>query len=562
MTQFVDRIFTQPLSVTSSSSNAFEHKLAVIPSPPNTEIRSSRLENVAILLDFLSAHLFPSLPPSQAPIFTRSLCKPLTTSLLNNFLIPSLPSSFGLLPPFLALVQQAVAFENQYIIDILSSDNNDLPIQTWANGVSGHYERQRRLEILEKARVSIIAPEDLADSFRMEVDVLPEEPSVVPVQAVDSPNDSKDDAWGFEDESSAFDSADDGSWGLDDDMPLDPAPDAIETGQQASPVPPPRSEDALEEDNTDPGDAWGWNDDMDDTTLAVEPTDGDAETAWDDPWGGPSQESPEDTEMKPPPAPSIAPAKIATRLEKLASKGKKKANGEVPQPLPAAVPNSTHPPAIMVQPSLSEKTVGKRPSRLVSVATPKETYLVSARMKQIISIVESILDEGKQFGASKLVPASATSSVPGTVILQSAASVLDLYRGLYPVKFSKDLKSPERRMRFSNDLLYLSGEVERIEGSSGGSSLKVVKDRLVECRHCLKVLSSSVFDEAVVSSINLAIPISTSDFPNSKHNVKQSMKSWPRVLKVLRSRVIKIGTTSVKVPLPKSCARSGYSLRN
>jgi centromere/kinetochore protein ZW10 len=120
-------------------------------------------------------------------------------------------------------------------------------------------------------------------------------------------------------------------------------------------------------------------------------------------------------------------------------------------------------------------------------------------MRQIINIVEDVLSEGQKFATSKIFPPIETSSPPGTVLLQSAASILDLYRALYPVKFASSLKTaPDAPMQFSNDCLYLSGEIARMENAVSSGSLAPVKDRLAECRQRLKVLGESWFEDTVV----------------------------------------------------------------
>jgi centromere/kinetochore protein ZW10 len=120
-------------------------------------------------------------------------------------------------------------------------------------------------------------------------------------------------------------------------------------------------------------------------------------------------------------------------------------------------------------------------------------------MRQITNIVADVLAEGQNFAASKILPPIETSAPPGTVLLQSAASLLDLYRALYPVKFAGRLKTaPDAPLLFSNDCLYLSGEVARMEAAGAAKNLAPVKDRLVECRTRLKVLGDSWFEDTVV----------------------------------------------------------------
>ncbi|KAJ7334235.1 hypothetical protein DFH08DRAFT_302683 [Mycena albidolilacea] len=525
MTHYVDHLLQQPTSLTISSEDA-ENQLTLFPSPPNSEDLTTRLDNVSAALKFLSTHFTASLPPSESLSFSRAFCKPIVTSVLSNLLIPSLPSSFELLPQFIGLAKHAVAFEDECVIRMLGNDKSDRPIKTWVDGMGGSYERQRRLQILDASRVIILAPESADDRFLVEVDIRQDKsPAVVPVQAEEdtdaswglngssSSSDAVDDGWGFDDETDPDSApaptspslpvaesvpAEEDGWGFDDEEEVEPAP-ATELQEPS---------DANGHDEPANDDAWGWNDDA--------PADSAEETAWDDPWDDPATKTSAAVESRPPPAPSIAmsqasmsPAstsspKMATRLEKLANKGKKHLNGNSPlaspalsaptssaNRTPAPAPPSSPPPAPAAPPE-------KRPPRLKAVAVLKESYLVSGRMRQIINIVEDVLAEGQNFAASKILPPIETSSAPGTVLLQSAASLLDLYRALYPVKFAGRLKTaPDAPMLFSNDCLYLSGEIARMEAAGAAKNLAPVKDRLVECRTRLKVLGDSWFEDTV-----------------------------------------------------------------
>ncbi|KAJ7281438.1 hypothetical protein C8J57DRAFT_1433387 [Mycena rebaudengoi] len=533
MSHYVDHVLQQPTSITISGDSG--NQLTLFPSPPNSENLTTRLDNVATTLKFISTHLLVFVPPSEALAFSRSLCKPITTSVLSNLLVPSLPSSFDLLTPFLGVAKHAVAFEDEYIVQMLGADGSDRPIKAWVDGMGGHYERQRRLQILEVSRTIILSPESMPDRFQVEIDIHQEDrpPAVVPVQSAED----TDDSWGFSDASGTNgtnDTTDDG-WGFDDDAEPEPAsvpppsepasiPPAEDTTDNGwgfddddEPVPSPVAEPAPSLPATnghepDPSDAWDWNDE--DNTTA----DSAADVPWDDPWSEPPAEAPGSTTTRPPPAPSIPPLtkasisspaptsspRMATRLEKLANKGKKNLNGGSPMASPALSASTSSPiptplTPVRAPPPPAVKSPEKRPPRLsTSVVVPKESYLVSGRMRQIINIVEDILGEGKKFASSKIFPPLETSSPPGTVLLQSAASILDLYRALYPVKFAGRLKSsPDAPMQFSNDCLYLSGEIARVESHAHGNDLAPVKDRLGDCKHRLKVLGDSWFEDTV-----------------------------------------------------------------
>ncbi|KAF8216598.1 hypothetical protein K438DRAFT_1797518 [Mycena galopus ATCC 62051] len=495
MTHYVDQLLQQPTSLTISSENA-ENRLTLFPSPPNSEDLTTRLDNVSAALKFLSTHFTAYLPPSESPTFSRSLCKPIVTSVLSNLLVPSLPSSFELLPQFIGLAKHAVAFEDECVVQLLGDENSDRPIKAWFDGMGGTYERQRRVKILENFRVLMLSPENAADRFLVEVDIRRDNaPEVVPVQAE---GDETDASWGLNGSSSSNEV--DVAWDLEDDA--DPEPASVT--ESAAPA----EEDVAEnwdfdneeapDDGPDEDDAWGLDDDA--------PVDS-AEDPWDDGWDDPPAKSSPVADSRPPPAPSIALSKaaisptstsspkIATRLEKLANKGKKHLNGSSPIASPALSSPASVTPA-PAPPSPPPPVPANPPERrhpiLAPVVVPKESYLVSGRIRQIIDIVEDVLAEGQKFAASKIFPPIETSSPPGTVLLQSAASILDLYRALYPIKLTSKLDAP---IQFSNDCLFLSKEIVRIEGAT--TDLAPVKARLVECHTRLKIMGDSWFEDTV-----------------------------------------------------------------
>ena len=387
---------------------------------------------------------------------------------------------------------------------MLGGEIGDCPVKSWADGVSGHYERQRRLEILESSRIIIVAPENVSDSFLVEIHMSPEpgHTGVVPIQVDEEEKGDDPLAWGFEDEEKMGEDSsaetEESGWAFDDDVEPELA---AEVTPELEPAPTHAGADA------DPTDAWGWNDN-DNPSIPDGTTE---ETAWDDPWSEDSSISGLGSDSRPPPAPSIASPKVATRLEKFSSKGKKvKVNGESPLTPPVTSPIKVSPISSSIHhhgapspaPAMS---VGKRPRKLTAVNVPSETYLVSGRMKHIINMVDDVLSEGKELAASEIFSSSTESSAaPGTTLFQSASSILDLFRALYPVKFNTGLgSSPERALRFSNDCLYLSGEIEQIEHRNG---VAMVKEKLLECKDRLKVLGDSWFEDTIVCAPSPFVP--------------------------------------------------------
>ncbi|KAJ7577020.1 hypothetical protein C8J56DRAFT_378047 [Mycena floridula] len=468
-----DRILAQPTTISES-----ETELSISPSSPTHEIMSGRLENLGRALTFLSDHFFVILPPAE-DVFSRSLCRIVTTSLLNHLIIPSLPKSFSLLPEFLELVQHAVAFEEQYIIELLGNDAHDRPIKSWSENAGSHYERQRRQDILDMTRRLVVSEEDPADTFVMQIDapVTVREPTVVPIQVDDEPE-MEEDSWEMDKGSAkSLETVEEDGWGIDDEIDTNP-----ETPTSAV-------EPESNGGEPDAADAWGFDDESTEETLA--------DDAWDDPW----DEPPVSSKSQLSPVVAVSP-KVATRLERLAIKSKKNANGTspmnspvVPSPLrqiPLSPLKSSTPSAPPSSTVSSARLHDLRPPKLVATV-PKESYVVSTRMKEILRIVEDVLNEGIEFSTSKIFPQSGSNSPPGTLLLQSAPAVLDIYRALFPVVFgvqlSSSLKAP---IRFSNNCLYLSSQLERLEAKSS-----ISRERLVECRNRLRVLSDSWLYDAI-----------------------------------------------------------------
>ncbi|KJA28051.1 hypothetical protein HYPSUDRAFT_178205 [Hypholoma sublateritium FD-334 SS-4] len=543
---FVDHVLNQPYTLSIKPPTEKEARLSLIPAPPNNEDLSSRLNNVSIILGFLSKHIFPHLPSDESTQLKRSLSKPVTTSVLNNLLMPALPSSFGLLPAYLNLLKRAVRFEGDDVVHLLECDASDGPIKAWSDGVSGHYERRRRVEILEHARTEIMKPHDPNDTFDAFNEGGPETslPSIVPFQVDEE--DYKDDAWGLDEPATAngMDETADGwgledtvstpmeeskdSWGLDETTSLtpvdssmdgwgfeddiEPEPGTTEPQLQREPAAMhvdlvDAANGKMEETEPDPADAWGWKEDGD---LPAEEIPED--NVWDDPWANfPEVETiPERSPPLVSLATSVVSPKAATRLEKLASKNKKHLNGHSStSSTPASSPVPPLEPRVLVTPSSPERSdhnpppkssrlnPGKRLADVITTSMPQETYKVPKGTKHIIKMVEIVIDESKLFFASQLFDSVSkdVSSPPGTVLVQAASSILNLYQALYPVKFAEELKLPERAMLFANSCLYMAGAVQRVEDTIYGQP--TLKGKLTECRHRLQILGNSWFEDTV-----------------------------------------------------------------
>jgi centromere/kinetochore protein ZW10 len=390
ISHYIERLIQKPISITISCTDAIdpEVKFTLSSSLSDAEKLIDRLQSLSAFLLFLNKNLFPHLRASNQQDFPKLLCQPITKALLERLLLPSIPSSFAALPPFLDLVQCSVDFEEKYLVQLLGNSPQDRPIKEWADGVNGQYERKRRVDLLDEARALLRRDGMPQHTFRAEhhQNIQPE----TPVNSTANGTRNHDKVLKSDDESHI--ETDESAWGFD------AATTASQQGNET-----PQQIRTQQRDSEDPSDAWGLDDD---------------EESWDDPW--------DDTR----------------------------------------------------------------------VSFSKESYLVSARTRDIISVVGRILQEAKELLTSNIFLSA--SSPPGTMLSQAALSPLDLFRALYPVTFAADLSfSPAHSMRFSNDCIYLSIEVGKM--STSHPDLIALKDRWREYQDHLKSLGDSFFEDNLVS---------------------------------------------------------------
>ncbi|KAF8498627.1 hypothetical protein F5888DRAFT_1690555 [Russula emetica] len=507
---YIDHLLKNPTSLDHSSSKDSSgiswQTLSLLPSPSTAEDLSLRLKNVAAVLDFLDGHLFAALPPSHVASFKKTLCKPITAALLQQFLVSHLPSSLVALPSYLHLVRQARELEEKYIVSMLGQDLRDREIETWADAVSSHYERKRRAQILEDARQMILR-QDGSLQIRIEVDSLNLPPTPLPgsVPATQSSGsgsegaqDVSDDAWGLEGEESGDTddivsaTEEEDAWGFDD-APTEPQLATPEVPPE--PIPP---RDTLTKSGPTTDDsAWGWDDEGEEsnppanTSPRASSSENGAE--WDDdPWGESSDPSP------PPSAPAPAP-KPASRLEKLASKAKAKASPQHSPPTIRGSPTDVTrqpPPATagrneLVGTNNATLPSKKKPPR--SVVQP-ETYAVSGRAQQLADTVDGILREGEEFASTTIFDSKASTTqqqTRGSVILQTAPAVLDLFRALYPVRFGQPAEP--KCIVFANDCIYARGRAF----SAAQQCAVGTKDRLVETADSLEAIGKRWYEQSI-----------------------------------------------------------------
>jgi centromere/kinetochore protein ZW10 len=481
-THYIDHTLDYPTSLSFSQEpdqfGSFIHRLRRLPSSTNHE--PTPLSNLSRILEFMNDKLFPCLPQSQCESFPRSLAKPLTTSIMTRLLIPSLPSTLDALPTFLELTRTSVDFETKYIVALLKGDTFDREIRNWVDNVCAHYERGRRQRILDDVRETILASVSRPkDTFHAELVTVINvtrpsvEPAPVAPIATDSWNLNNDHISRTNSSGSGIDAGD--AWGFDDE---------VEEPEEA-PVSKP---DSLEEPEPDPNEAWGWNDEEQPEaspqdpaeTTPEEPTEQDQ--VWDDdPWAEDSVANEVAVPDHLPVASSIAsPPQLAPAASASSSRQQPLSNGH---PSTNGHVNGHHPPS---RPSQNANTVNKEP------------YSVSVLIRRIVQAVEDALHEGKALASSGIFPkTSLSTSTPGTLIMQTGALALDLYRALHPVVAASGLSQPAGCMQFSSDCYYLSEEIARMLKHEQG--LPSVQERLEECKGNLKVLADSGFYQGIVS---------------------------------------------------------------
>lgn len=509
-THFIEFVLTQPLSIVQAQgadalSASIEHRLELFPAPPNSATLTSRLDNLSGILEFLNTHLFGAIPPSQRVAFLKSFAKPLTSGILNHLLISALPTSLSGFPKYLELLQRAVKFESEDITQILFGPNSgastgteiclDNEIKNWVGGIVSHYQRKRKVDILDQARMMFTRiSSDWHETFQVEWTVSSVTPApgandtVLP--ELDPPSSAADrlpmlaangenrvhkeaETEQVDDEGWGFDDVDDGA-NETDAPPDDEAKEPSRVNGPSSSTEP----DAYTADEVD-DDAWGWNDEEDpEPTPMTKPEvlsgsganrNAERGAGRDDPLWDAWDDAPPS-----PPTKNIVP-KPATKLEKFSSKSKQGTKPPKiitqppePKPIPVSANTSTRPdpdyaPALASSTSLSSSrsSSGSTPSQqfqsipptpasiTVQEKVPKEFYSVSSGMQDILELVENIMLESSEFSRSTLLAAylstpnsglSASGGTHGSVILNTVPSILDLFRALYPMTLHLELE--------------------------------------------------------------------------------------------------------------------------
>jgi len=605
---FIEFVLTQPLSITQAQSTdalsaSIEHKLELFPAPPNSATLVSRLDNLSEILQFLDAHLFGAIPSSQRAAFLKSFSKPLTSGILNHLLIPALPTSLSGLPNYLELLERAVRFESGDLTRILFGPNSGAPagadvppeneIKSWVEGIVSHYQRKRRVDILDQARRMFMdVSSDRHETFLVEWTVFlaaldPSANDSAALPKLDAPSSATDhhpmptsNGTNGVNKEVEIEQVDDEGWGFDDDD------GAGEVDEQAK-EPPNENTSSFTDPNVHAaeevdGDAWGWNDEEDPEPTPIPKPEtfseskasgsGDAKSGagGDDPLWDAWDDAPSS-----PPNKNIVP-KPATKLEKFSSKGKQavkppKILTQPPELEPTPVPanasthiTSDYTPAPVLSTPLSSswsssistpsqqfQSIPPTPaSATAQTKPPKEFYSVSSGVQDILELMENIMIESSEFSRSTLLAAylpapnsasstsSASGGTPGSVILNTVPSILDLFRALYPMTLHLELEnggvsqtgagnnavsegSSKRAIQFSNDCLYLQERIQELlpplpSGSTKASTTippdiwtidNSLRGKVEDAGKRVKVYGESCFAKTIVRHLFLLFPL-------------------------------------------------------
>jgi centromere/kinetochore protein ZW10 len=465
-------------------------------------------------------------------------------------------------------------------------------IKSWVEGIVSHYQKKRRVDTLDQARRMFTdVPSDWHETFQvewtvavtpapsvngstlLELDVASESSPAVghpPVPITNGTNGVNrgveighvdGEGWGF----------DDGDDGADEeDTPPDEETKEPRTENASSSLTDPNAHTADEMDDN----AWGWNDEesSESTPMPKSESPGEPKGNGDgNPEGGAGGDDPLWDAWDDPPSPptkKVVP-KPATKLEKFSSKGKQGAKPpkiitQPPEPEPIHVPtsaptrpNPNHFPAPVSSTSLSSSwssssspstqqflSIPPTPASITTQKAPKEFYSVSSGMQDILELVESVMLESSQFSKSPLLAAyfpapnsasptsSASAATPGSVILNTVPSILDLFRALYPMTFQLELGSgngsqksagksaptegsTKKAVQFSNDCLYLEQRIQELLPASSSRPSKTstmvppdvwtidgdLRSKVEDAGRRVKVYGESWFTQTIVRHI-------------------------------------------------------------
>ncbi len=344
------------------------------------------MPHLSALVGFLSLRLFQFLPPKHAVHAVDDLSLPLLSVVLESFQ-SEIPNSIGHLPSYITFVRGGVQFEESVNALRKKYETEDrlraLEILTeWSLSLHCHYEKKRRQTILEDARKIIVDQRKLAGA-RIDKSEAPAPqylPSVTHPSGDSVPDSARivDGSMAGPAEADIIDDDGGDGWGFDDEG-LEPAGDNVPDSSSL---------------------------DVCASTTEIEEVD-----PWDgDPWDDPSSADPSSVESSQPvsePSSNLtsltAPTpKTANGLGKFKGKSKNiSSSSSLEQP--SGVTSSTLP----IGPSEPNLISGTSASQSNGVHPPPplappvvETYLVSECARSLLTLCESIVQEGYELSTS------------------------------------------------------------------------------------------------------------------------------------------------------------------
>ncbi|KZV94585.1 hypothetical protein EXIGLDRAFT_645072 [Exidia glandulosa HHB12029] len=509
LAHFVEPILQSPVAVTVEADMLALH---------HSDDPEKRLQSLSALLRFLHARLLPNLPQTVSDEFAASLYSPLVNSVLHGLLEPSLPSRLQQLPAFLSLVREAVDFETLVTADLSITRGAERTLKDWADKAPSYYEKGRRQQLLQEARTVLLG--ESSESVRVDAPSSDEhvDHAEEPEPAKEDPQTQEDDfenSWDFEDDKApANGRTSTDSWGFDDDAEAEADVDVeMKDAPAPTPVPTKPPEIAISPSDEDSSNGWGWDDDGADPDVdsVDKPADADEDDPWESAWAEPPKppaSAPAQVEAFPPSSP-MKP-KAATRLEKKFAKSKGLNVPTTPMsanPIGAKSFASSQHDGFQSQPVSAKASPQPGPSFGRKPPPPKEkaTFMISQSALTTLDIAKRALAEGRELSESSIFDEHAASSARGgAALLNSASSVLDLFRAVLPVKDTPPFGgSALKALRFSNDCLYLSHAVLQLrsgaDGAKTGQDPEVRwRDALEDVAHRLRDCSTHWFEDTLV----------------------------------------------------------------
>ncbi|RXK40688.1 hypothetical protein M231_01939 [Tremella mesenterica] len=436
-----------------------------------TRTPATILSDISTILNLVTDHILPSsLDLPQRETFLSELHSFTFAQILNQLLLPNMPSDISSIPPWLDTIREAVDFEQS-----ISVSSTNLVIRHFIDSEAGHaWAIQKRRSIEEETRHLILSgwggwegkeverEREITVMVEVEVEDIGDGPSLESTNGLpvvpQTPTDARKPSMGIEIEE---------GWGFDDDTTMEGGPSFL---------PIPSVDTTVEED--------GW--------------------AFEEPTLTPA-----------PPPKSVKPAREAKRLGKKVAKAKAhdeesftseaeslKGNDSVASGSTSRKNGKT---SLVegqvddwgawgeeIQPNI-ENTSSAVKSRKTHMELKeekkivKEIYLVSKACDTLVALAEQALQEAQDIHSSSL---NSPSFIAAPEILrQAAGDVFDIYRAILPVVFTSQLRDvPSIAMQVYNDCLHLSSLLPSLISTHSWEEGKDIAERL-------KLTGEKVFED-------------------------------------------------------------------